>query len=108
MKLLDFVETSRFTKRIMKLLSDDDYSKIQLFLCEFPDFGKIIKGGGGIRKMRCRIENKGKSGGARLIYYWAVSRELILMLDVYPKNEKENLTPDEIISLRHEVEEFLR
>lgn len=102
MKFFDFIETSRFTKKITKLLSDDDYAKIQLFLCASPDFGKIIKGGSGIRKIRCRVEGRGKSGGARVIYFWAVSREQILMLDVYAKNEKENLTPEEIKILRQE------
>lgn len=108
MKFLDFIETSHFTKQIVKLISDDEYAKIQLFLCEFPDFGKIIKGSGGIRKMRCGIEGRGKSGGARVIYYWAVSREQILMLDIYAKNEKENLSPDEVKKLRREVEELLK
>ena len=108
MKLFDFIETARFTKRIVKLLSDDEYAKIQLFICEFPDFGKIIKGSGGMRKARCRIEGRGKSGGARIIYYWVVSREQILMLDIYAKNEKEDLSPDEIKMLRREVEELLK
>ncbi len=108
MILFDFIETARFTKRIVKLLSDDEYSTIQLYLCEFPDFGKIIKGSGGIRKARCGIDNRGKSGGARVIYYWAVSRGQILMLDIYTKNEKENLSPTEIKMLRQEVEELLK
>ncbi len=108
MKLLDFIETAHFTKRIVKLLSDDEYAKIQLFICEFPDFGKIIKGSNGIRKARCGIEGRGKSGGARVIYYWAVSRNQILMLDIYTKNEKENLSPNEIKILRREVEDLLK
>ena len=108
MNFFDFTETSRFTKKITKLLSDDDYAKVQLLLCRFPEFGKIIKGGGGIRKVRCGLEGRGKSGGARVIYFWAVSHDKILMLDVYAKNEKENLSPDEIKILRQEVEELLK
>lgn len=108
MKLLNFIETNRFTKRITKLLSDDDYAKIQLFLCEFPEFGKIIKDSGGIRKIRCGVEGRGKSGGARVIYFWVVSREKILMLDVYAKNEKEDLSPEDVKILRREIEELLK
>ena len=43
-----------------------------------------------------------------MVYYWAVSREQILMLDIYTKNEKENLSPDEIKMLRREVEDLLK
>lgn len=107
-KLFNFTETNRFTKQVVKLFSDDDYAEIQQFICEHPDFGKIIQGSGGIRKMRCKVDNRGKSGGARIIYYWAVSREKILLLDIYAKNEKENLAAGEIKNLRCEVEEFLK
>ena len=107
-KLFNFTETNRFTKQVVKLFSDDEYAEIQQFICENPDFGKIIQGSGGIRKMRCKVDNRGKSGGACLIYYWAVSREKIFLLDLYAKNEKENLTSGKIKNLRREVEEFLR
>ncbi len=106
--LFGFAETSRFTRKIVKLLSDDDFAEIQLFISENPDFGKIIKGSGGIRKIRCGVDNRGKSSGARIIYYYAVSRDKILLLDVYAKNEKENLSPNEIKILRREVEELIR
>ena len=108
MILFGFIETRRFTGKVGKLLAEDEYAEIQLFLCEHPDFGKIIKGSGGIRKARCGVGNRGKSGGARIIYYWAVSDEKIIMLDIYAKNEKENLSPNEIQNLRRKVQEFLR
>ena len=63
---------------------------------------------GGIRKIRCGVDNRGKSSGARIIYYYAVSRDKILLLDVYAKNEKENLSPNEIKTLRREVEELIK
>ncbi len=107
-KLFGFTETSFFTKKVVKILSDDEFADIQQFLCENPDFGKIIKGSGGIRKVRCQIEGTGKSGGARIIYYFAVSYEKILLPDIYTKKEKENLSPDDIKNLRQAVEEFLR
>lgn len=99
MKLLGFTETHRFTKRIVNLLSDEDYAKLQSDLCAEPEVGAIIKGSGGIRKMRLSFGKRGKSGGARVIYYWAVSREKIVMLDIYAKNEKEDLTDNELKKL---------
>ena len=48
--------------------------------------GADRKGGGGIRKVRVAVGSRGESGGARVIYYWAVKRDLILQLYVYDKN----------------------
>ena len=81
------------------LLTDDEYAKLQNDLCDEPEAGAIIKGGGGIRKIRWSFGGRGKRGGARIIYYWAVSREKIIMLDIYAKNEKEDLTRTELKNL---------
>ena len=108
MILFGFRETHRFTKRMADLLSDEEYAKLQNDLCNEPQIGAIIKGSGGIRKMRWSFGGRGKRGGARVIYYWAVSREKIFMLDIYAKNEKEELTQTEIKELRRFVKEFER
>ena len=104
MKNLVFKETPNFTRAISRLMSDDDYSLLQRALLQMPDVGTIIIGSGGIRKFRWAAKGHGKSGGARVIYYWAVSVETILMLDVYSKGHKEDLTEEEIKRLRQVVE----
>jgi len=47
-----------------------------------PALGSVVNGGGGIRKVRLAVGSRGKSGGARVIYYWAARRDLILLLRV--------------------------
>lgn len=106
MNLVSFVETTQFTKKIVILLTDEEFGKLQIFLCDNPEFGKLIKGSGGIRKIRFAAKGKGKSGGVRVLYYWAASREKILFLDVYAKSEKEALSDVEIKFLRKVVGEF--
>jgi hypothetical protein len=49
-------------------MDDDDYAQLQVFLVLHPDAGKIIKGSGGIRKMRWAGSGRGKRGGLRIIY----------------------------------------
>jgi hypothetical protein len=98
------VETSFFTRRVLELLSDDEYRELQTELVEQPDKGPLIPGGGGLRKLRWSASGHGKRGGARVIYYWAVSKDRILMLFIYPKNEREDLTPDQVKQLRKIVE----
>ena len=66
---MEIAETSIFTKEITRILSDDDYKELQNFLVTHPKYGDIIKGSGGLRKIRWKVKGRGKSGGIRNIYY---------------------------------------
>jgi len=70
-----------------------------------PDLGAIIVGSGGIRKVRWSARGRGKRGGARVIYYWAVKADQLLMLLAYAKNERDDLSPEQLKTLRILVEE---
>lgn len=89
--LMIFVETILFTSRILDAMSDDEYAGLQNHLSQHPDAGALIPGAGGVRKVRWAGSGRGKRGGSRLIYYWDCG-DRILMLYVYLKNERENLT----------------
>ena len=65
---MEFVETSTFTRQVLELLSDEEYRRLQNTLVEAPECGDLIKGGGGIRKVRHAVQGRGKSGGVRAIY----------------------------------------
>lgn len=86
-----FIETRLFTSRIHDVMSDDEYAALQVHLSNHPDAGAVIPGAGGVRKIRWSGSGRGKRGGSRHIYYWD-SGSRILMLYVYLKNERENLT----------------
>ncbi|HVO74577.1 MAG TPA: type II toxin-antitoxin system RelE/ParE family toxin [Ignavibacteriaceae bacterium] len=105
---MKIIETSIFTKRINTLLTDEEYRKIQNELIVNPEKGKVIRGSGGLRKIRSGISGRGKSGGVRIIYYWIIKRDIILMLFVYPKNEQDNLTPSKLKILKSLVEKELQ
>jgi hypothetical protein len=100
-----FLETSALTRRIAGLLADEEYADLQTDLCERPDLGALIPESGGVRKLRVAAKGHGKSGGARVIYYWAAGRDRILFLRAYAKNEQPDLTRREIKDLRRAVEE---
>jgi hypothetical protein len=107
-EVVELIETSTFTRQIMVLLSDEDYGTFQSRLAANPGLGALIKGGGGIRKIRVAVGSRGKRGGARIIYYWAVRRDLILLLYAYPKNVSANLTPKQVAQLAKVVKEEFR
>lgn len=102
------IETPIFTRGIQDILGDDEYRLLQAQLVQRPDAGKIIPGSGGLRKLRWSASGRGKRGGARVIYYWFVSDEVILMLFAFSKNEQADLTPDQLKQLKKLVEGELK
>jgi len=101
-----FIETSIFTKEIQRLISDDSYRMLQAALMLRPDAGNLIRGSGGLRKIRWNFPGTGKRGALRVIYYWNPP-DTIFMLFPYKKTEQEDLTPDQLKILRQMVKELL-
>lgn len=98
------IETSVFTRLIQELMDDDNYRELQEALVQKPDAGDLITGSGGLRKVRWKIEGKGKRGGVRIIYYWMTANDQIWMLYGYAKAKKEDLTKQQLLTLREIVE----
>jgi mRNA-degrading endonuclease RelE of RelBE toxin-antitoxin system len=98
-----FVETPIFYRRVQQFLDDDEYAEMQLFLAARPEAGKIIKGSGGLRKLRWAGSGRGKRGGLRVIYYWWVAEDRISLLLVYPKNEMDDLRADQLKQLKGQL-----
>src|SRR6267143_5640106 len=98
------VETSAFTRRVLKLMADEDYRLLQRVLVADPVRGDLIRGSGGLRKIRWSGSGRGKRGGARVIYYWAANVQTILLLVIYSKNEQDNMSADEMKTLRKIIE----
>ena len=65
-----FLETPIFTKEVRSLLSDDEYRSLQLALLLRPEQGALIRGSGGLRKIRWGAGARGKRGAVRVVYFW--------------------------------------
>lgn len=87
-------------------MSDDEYRELQEALVCRPELGDVIRDSGGLRKVRWKLEGRGKSGGVRVIYYWLTADDQIRMLYVYPKGKQENLTAAQLAALRKIVERW--
>ena len=99
------IETSIFTRQVQELLSDEEYRELQIALVQRPNAGAVMAGSGGLRKLRWATKGKGKRGGSRVIYYWAVTQDQLLMLFIYRKSEQEDLTREQLKTLKKIIEE---
>lgn len=59
----EFIESSLFSKMVYDYLSEDDYAAFQQFLLEHPEAGDVVRGSGGVRKVRWARAGTGKSVG---------------------------------------------
>jgi len=100
-----FVETPVFTAAVTALLSDEEYRQLQLALLIRPEQGALIRGSGGLRKIRSGARGRGKRGGVRVIYYWHPAEQVAYMLLIYAKSEQDDLTPAQLRILRRLVQE---
>jgi hypothetical protein len=100
-----FIETSIFTRQVQALLTDAELRELQEALALRPGMGSLLVGGGGLRKVRWTRAGLGKSGGIRVIYYWEVTADQILMLFAFAKGERANLTSAQLKILKQIAEE---
>ena len=102
---LQFIESPVYSDQIDDLLSPEEHRQLQLQLLEQPERGDIIKGAGGLRKLRCAGSGRGKRGGIRVIYYlWRGDTAFLLF--AYPKNQQEDLTPAQAKLLKVLIESY--
>ena len=88
----------------MELLGDDELNSLQWVLMADPEKGDLIRGSGGLRKLRWAGSGRGKRGGLRVIYYWHVPGSTILFRLAYPKSEQDNLSPAQLKILKSIIE----
>ncbi len=99
-----FVETRVFSRYRAEHLGEEQFRALQGVLVDDPTAGVLIPGTGGLRKLRWSAGGRGKRGGVRIIYFPLLTRSMVLLLLLYPKNEQEDLTPEQKRVLRALVE----
>lgn len=103
----EFIILPEFEKRWKELgLTDDDLQRLQEDLTLNSDKGDIMKDTGGLRKIRIALENRGKSGSARVCYVDFAVYERIYLITAYSKNEKDNLSKAERNAVKNLVEQL--
>jgi len=73
-------------------LNDEERDQIVAYLARHPDAGDLMPGTGGARKLRFAGRSKGKSGGYRVITFFADVDIPVFLLDIYGKGARANLS----------------
>ena len=105
---MTIVETPLFERKVAKLLSEEERAALVLSIGTNPEAGEIIPDTGGVRKLRWALEGRGKSSGARVIYYFHNERIPIVLLSIYAKGVKVNLSQAERNGLSKLIPELVR
>ena len=86
------VETPEFLSATRGLLDEEERAALVEYLAYNPMAGDVIKGTGGVRKLRWRLGGRGKRGGARVIYFYHSADVPLFALTAYAKNQRADLS----------------
>ena len=101
--MLTFVETKLFTQLVQNYFSDDEYAALQNAIVANPEAGDLIRGSGGVRKLRWGLAGRGKRGGVRVIYYLRLRHGQVWMLTMYAKNEADTIPGSVLKKIKEEL-----
>jgi mRNA-degrading endonuclease RelE of RelBE toxin-antitoxin system len=104
---VEVFETERYRRTAAQLLSETECADLRAHLAENPEAHDVIPGLGGLRKARWgqKSRGKGKSGGVRIIYFYALSAGIVALIDIYSKAEKKDLNEVDKKWLKRELAE---
>jgi hypothetical protein len=101
----EFIESVLISKYVGDYLTDDEYAALQGFLCEHPDAGDVVRGSGGVRKLRWARPGAGKSGGVRVCYYVRTRAGRMLMLTIYAKSAQDSIPGHLLKAIKEALED---
>ena len=90
------IETNAYLKAADDAgMDEEERGAVVDLIAADPQAGAIMPGCGGARKLRVRKPGTGKSGGYRVITYYAGDEAPVFLLTVFGKGEKDILTKAE-------------
>lgn len=102
--LTTVVETAAYLSKASRLLSAGERAATVDVVARDPEAGDLIRGTGGLRKVRVGLEGRGKRGGGRVIYWYHSDRFPVVLLWMFAKNEASDLTPEQRRQLARQTE----
>ena len=100
------IATRGYERAAARLLTPETRAAAEAEIVARPDAWPVIPGTGGARKARIALPGRGKRGGARVIYFVLLARDVLFLLDIYAKNAKEDLTRADYQEIRRRIEAY--
>ena len=95
------VETAMFSRLWPAYWSEEERGAFAVHLAGHPDAGDVIRGTGGLRKVRWSRAGSGKSGGVRIIYFVLNEAGELVLLMIYAKSERDNMTAKQLLEIKN-------
>ena len=89
--MLTVVESPIFQKLWPIYWDEEERAEFAAHLASRPEVGDLIRGSGGVRKIRWSRAGTGKSGGVRVVYLLRTEQGEIHLLTMFAKSVKENI-----------------
>ena len=103
--MLRVVETLLFQKQWPRYWTEQERGEFAAYIAESPDVGDVVRGSGGIGKVRWSRAGSGKSGGVRVIYYLRTAQGELVLLTLYAKAKTGNITGVKLKEIRRALED---
>ena len=102
--MLTIIETPTFQRLWPAYWTEEERAEFAAYLAQFPEAGDVVKGSGGVRKVRWARQGGGKSGGVRVIYYNRLASGEVVLIFVYAKNEFDSIAGEKLKELKNAIE----
>ena len=99
------VETPTFTKLAADYWDEDERGEFAAWIASDPEFGDVVPGSGGVRKIRWSRKGSGKQGGVRVIYFNRRINGEVWLLLIYAKSAKDNIPAHILKEIKEEIEQ---
>ncbi len=102
--MLTVVESPIFQRLWPRYWEEDERAEFAAYIANDPDAGAVIRGSGGVRKVRWAREGAGKSAGVRIVYLTRNELGEIYLLTLYAKSEKSTISAATLKEIRRALE----
>ena len=102
--MLTVVESPIFQRLWPRYWEEDERAEFAAFIAGNPEAGAVIRGSGGVRKVRWSREGAGKSSGVRVVYLTRNEIGEIYLLTLYAKSEKSTISAATLKEIRRALE----
>jgi len=99
------IETPVYARKAAQFLDDAGRESVAAFLALNPLAGVVIRGSGGVRKLRWRTDHGGKRGGHRIVYFNQLERGHIWLLTIFSKRQLDNISTRELVQIRKVIDD---